>query len=149
MRPILVPGLQLAESNFKPWNAQLPKDSSTLMQQLELHIDHIREGRSPKRYSPMKSCSRCGFPLTTLVETLTLAGKQVYSVAGGALLICLEPELTMEVIRAMAAQKPKRVVCLDAGFAGNDQLQGQLRCRSSKTQGRSQFQDGVDKELLK
>ena len=56
------------------------------------------------------------------METLTLADKQVFSVAGGALLICLELELTMEVIRAMAALKPERVVCLDAGFAGNDQL---------------------------
>jgi len=46
----------------------------------------------------------------------------VYSVAGGALLICLEKELTLEVIRLMAAQKPERVVCLDAGFAGDDAL---------------------------
>jgi len=65
---------------------------------------------------------KSGFSLTTPVESITLAGKKVFSVAGGELLICLEPDLTMEVIRAMAAQKPDRVVCLDAGFAGNDQL---------------------------
>jgi adenine-specific DNA-methyltransferase len=34
----------------------------------------------------------------------------------------LERDLTLEVIRAMADQKPERVVCLDVGFAGNDQL---------------------------
>jgi adenine-specific DNA-methyltransferase len=28
----------------------------------------------------------------------------------------------MELIRGIAELKPERVVCLDAGFAGNDQL---------------------------
>jgi adenine-specific DNA-methyltransferase len=51
-----------------------------------------------------------------------MAGKIVHAVAGGALFICLERELTLEVIRAMAAGRPERVVCLDEGFAGNDQL---------------------------
>ena len=38
------------------------------------------------------------------------------------MLICLEKELTLEVIRAMAERKPQRVICLDLGFVGNDQL---------------------------
>ena len=42
--------------------------------------------------------------------------------AEGALFICLERELTLEFIRAMAERKPERVVCLDEGFTGNDQL---------------------------
>lgn len=42
--------------------------------------------------------------------------------SNGALLVCLERELTLKLIRAMAERKPERVVCLDAGFAGNDQL---------------------------
>jgi adenine-specific DNA-methyltransferase len=112
---------KLAQSNFKPWNAQIPPDAVALTQQLELHIEHVREGRNPDDIL-YEILLKSGFPLTTPVETLTLEGKQVFSVAGGALLVCLEPELTMEVIRAMAAKKPERVVCLDAGFAGNDQL---------------------------
>jgi adenine-specific DNA-methyltransferase len=51
-----------------------------------------------------------------------MAGKTVYAVAGGALFISLERELTLDVIRAMAGSRPERVVCLDEGFAGNDQL---------------------------
>lgn len=47
---------------------------------------------------------------------------KVYSVADGALFICLERQLTLELIRAMADKQPERVVCLDEGFAGNDQL---------------------------
>jgi adenine-specific DNA-methyltransferase len=45
-----------------------------------------------------------------------------HSVAGGVLLVCLDQDLTLEAIRGMAERKPERVVCLDAGFAGNDQL---------------------------
>jgi adenine-specific DNA-methyltransferase len=128
---------KLAQSNFKPWNAQLRQDAAALEQQLELHIEHIREERRPDDIL-YEILLKSGFPLTLHVETLILEGKQVYSVAGGALLICLEPKLTMEVIRAMAAQKPERVVCLDAGFAGNDQLKANA-VQIFKTQGIPSF----------
>lgn len=112
---------KLAESNFKLWNAEAPKDAEGLAKQLELHVDHIREGRTPNDLL-YEILLKSGFPLTTPVETLTLAGKTVHSVSGSALLICLERELTLEMIRAMADKKPERVVCLDEGFASNDQL---------------------------
>jgi adenine-specific DNA-methyltransferase len=112
---------KLSPSNFKPWNADLPKDAAALEKQLELHIEHILDGRSQDDIL-CELLLKSGFPLTTPVESLTLAGKKVFSVAGGELLICLEPDLTMDVIRAMAALKPERVVCLDTGFASNDQL---------------------------
>jgi hypothetical protein len=50
--------------------------------------------------------------LTTTVEKVVLAGQAVFSIASGALLICLERALTLELIRAMADLKPERVVCL-------------------------------------
>jgi adenine-specific DNA-methyltransferase len=112
---------KLAESNFKPWDAEAPKDVRELERQLELHVDHIRDGCTANDLL-YEILLKSGFPLTTPVETLTLSGKTVYSVASGALFICLERALTLEVIRAMAEQKPERVVCLDEGFAGNDQL---------------------------
>jgi adenine-specific DNA-methyltransferase len=128
---------KLAESNFKPWNAQMTGKVDILAHQLDLHIEHIREDRSP--YDILyEILLKSGFPLTTPVEKQILEGKQVFSVAGGALLICLESELTMEVIRAMAAQKPERVVCLDAGFAGNDQLKANA-VQIFKTQGIPSF----------
>lgn len=112
---------KLAESNFKGWEASIPKDSTALAQQLELHIDHIREGRTSDDIL-YEILLKSGFPLTTPVENIELEGKTVYSVAGGGMLICLEKELTLEVIRAMAERKPQRVICLDLGFVGNDQL---------------------------
>jgi adenine-specific DNA-methyltransferase len=112
---------KLAESNFKPWHADVPHDTAALEQQLELHVDHLRVGRTAQDLL-YEILLKSGFPLTTLVEQLTLAGKTVYSAAGDALFICLERQLTLDLIRAMAEHRPERVVCLDNGFAGNDQL---------------------------
>jgi adenine-specific DNA-methyltransferase len=88
---------KLAESNFETWNANIsPGDVAALQQQLELHIDHIRESRTAEDIL-YKILLKSGFPLITLVEQLTLAGKTVYSVAGGALFICLERQLTLSL----------------------------------------------------
>ncbi len=112
---------KLAESNLTTWDADKPKDAEALAKQLELHVDHIRHGRSSDDLL-YEILLKDGFALTTPVEKPVVAGKQLYSASGGALLVCLERALTLELIRAMAERKPERVVCLDAGFAGNDQL---------------------------
>jgi adenine-specific DNA-methyltransferase len=112
---------KLGESNFKSWDAQIPQDAQTLVKQLELHIEHIRPGRMDEDIL-YEVLLKSAFPLTTPVAKIELEGKSVYSVADGGMLICLEKELTLELIRAMAEMKPQRVVCLDLGFAGNDQL---------------------------
>jgi adenine-specific DNA-methyltransferase len=112
---------KLAESNFTPWNAEVPHNAPALEQQLELHVDHLCEGRTTEDLL-YEILLKSGFPLTTPVEALQLAGKTVHSVANGALFLCLDRELTLEVIRAMAERRPERVVCLDEGFAGNDPL---------------------------
>ena len=128
---------KLAESNFKPWNADVPHDAPALEKQLDLHVDHIRDNRTADDLLH-EILLKSGFPLTTLVEALKLASKTVYSVAGGALFICLEGALTLELIRAMAEKKPERVVCLDEGFAGNDQLKANA-VQIFKTKGITSF----------
>lgn len=129
---------KLTESNFKTWNANVPTgDVAALEQQLELHIDHIRDGRTAEDIL-YEILLKSGFPLTTPVEQLSVAGKTVYSAAGGALFTCLERELTLDLIRAMAEHKPERVVCLDDGFAGNDQLKANA-VQIFKTKGVTSF----------
>ena len=128
---------KLAESNFKPWNADTPKDAEALARQIELHIDHVREGRRADDLL-YEILLKSGFPLATPVEALTLGGKKVHSVANGALFICLERKLTLELIRAMAEKKPERVVCLDEGFTGNDQLKANA-LQTFKTKGVTSF----------
>lgn len=128
---------KLAESNFTPWDAEAPKDAESLSQLLDLHVEHIREGRTAEDLL-YEILLKSGFPLTTPVETVTLANRTVHSVADGALLICLDGALTLELIRAMADRKPERVVCLDAGFAGNDQLKANA-VQIFKTRGVTSF----------
>lgn len=72
----------------------------------------------PRKISFMKA----GFMLTEKVEARKLAGKTIYSVADGALLICLENEITRALIDAVAEAEHKQFICLDRGFQGNDQL---------------------------
>jgi adenine-specific DNA-methyltransferase len=128
---------KLTESNFTGWDANLAHDRDALEKQLELHVDHIREERTGDDIL-YELLIKSGFPLITPVERKTLAGKTVHSVAGGALVICLERSLTLELIRAIAEMKPERVVCLDEGFAGNDQLKANA-VQTFKTKGITSF----------
>src|SRR4029077_12733853 len=64
------PVFKLTESNFKTWNANVPTgDVSALQQQLELHIDHIRDGRTAEDIL-YEVLLKSGFPLTTPVEVI-------------------------------------------------------------------------------
>jgi len=110
---------KLDKSNFKIWDGNV--EEKPVHEQLELAIDHI-DPNSKEEDILYEILLKSGFELTTPVETLPLEDKKVYSVAEGALLICLEMNLTTELIRAIAKMEPQRVVCLDSGFEGNDQL---------------------------
>ena len=113
---------KLDKSNFKIWDsAQISSDKTSLEKQLELHIDHI-DYTASQDYILYEILLKAGFGLTTKIEKINLAGKAVYSIEGGTILICLEKELTKELIKAMAEKQPSRVICLDRGFANNDQL---------------------------
>jgi len=128
----------LAESNFKEWDAQASQDAAGLGKQLAMHLDHVRSDRSDLDIL-FELLLKSGFSLTTPVETLSLGDKPVYSIGGGVFLICLDRKLTLNVIRAMADLKPSRVVCLDEGFAGNDQLKVNA-VETFKTKGVAKFQ---------
>jgi adenine-specific DNA-methyltransferase len=86
-----------------------------------MHVDHVRDGRSAEDIL-YEILLKSGYPLTTPVGTTQVEGKTVFNVADGLLLVCLDGELSLELIRAIAEERPERVVCLDEGFTGNDQL---------------------------
>lgn len=129
---------KLQSSNFKAWSAEHPKDEADLAKQLTLHVDHLVEGRSQEDLL-YELLLKSGFPLDTQIEKVTLADKTVFSIADGMMLVCLEHELTLDVLRAMADKIPERVVCLDAGFANNDQLKTNA-VQTMKAKGVTKFQ---------
>ena len=112
---------KLEPSNFKLWNDQVAKDKDAIKNQLEMFVEHINP-KSSQADILYELLLKSGFPLTTKIEQLSMTDKAVFSIDEGAMLICLDKDLTPEVIKAMAEKKPVRVVCLDEGFHGNDQL---------------------------
>lgn len=112
---------KLEPSNFKLWNDQVAKEKDAIKNQLEMFVEHINP-KSSQEDILYELLLKSGFHLTTKIEQLNIVDKTVFSIDEGAMLICLEKDLTPEVIKAMADKKPVRVICLDEGFHGNDQL---------------------------
>ena len=114
--------LKLDRSNFKPWDGSNPTATAAeLAQQLELHIDHISPTATQEDIL-YELLLKAGFMPTEKIEKRQIADKTVYAISDGALLICLEEEITRELIDAIAAAEPLQFLCLDKGFNGNDQL---------------------------
>jgi len=111
---------KLTTSNFKPWQGDSEAIGS-VQEQLDAFTDNILADRTADDLFT-EILLKAGFELTTPTKRLTLAGKEVFSVAEGALLVCLDRRLTLEVIEAMIDLKPSQIICLDAGFQNNDQL---------------------------
>ena len=114
--------LKLDRSNFKPWDGSNPTATAAeLAQQLELHIDHINPTATQEDIL-YELLLKAGFMPTEKIEKRQIADKTVYAISDGALLICLEDEVTRDLIDAVAAAEPLQFLCLDKAFNGNDQL---------------------------
>jgi len=114
--------LKLDKSNFKQWQKLEPSTTPEIIaKQLELHIEHIDNKSTPEDLL-YEILLKAGFTLTEKIETKTIAGKNVFSIAEGALLLCLESEVTKELIDAVAEAEPMQFISLDSAFHGNDQL---------------------------
>ena len=110
----------LTRSNFRIWDLDAER-TGELVAQLEMHVDHIDQASAPEDIL-YELLLKAGFELQTKVEKQTLVGKDVFAIADGALLICLNKEITPELIDALVDADPLQVICLDEGFKGNDQL---------------------------
>lgn len=129
----------LEPSCFKQWNpgGQGETDQS-LLDRIEAHSSNLSASDSAEDIL-FELLLKDGFPLAVGVERRSVAGAEVVSVADGALIICLSKDLTQEVVDGIAGLEPSRVICLDAGFKGNDQLKANAvqtfksRARSRET----------------
>lgn len=110
---------KLDRSNFKIWDGDVEK--KPIEEQLQLNIHRI-DPNSSEEDLLYEILLKSGFQPTVPVTKISLAGKTVFSVAEDALLICIEKDLTKEIIKAVAEKQPIRAVFLDDGFKGNDQL---------------------------
>lgn len=110
----------LSRSNFRLWDGDALTEFN-ISQQIDMHVDHLAVASTAEDVL-YELLLKAGFSLTTEVKMVEMAGRNVFSIENGALLICLEREITTELIDALAEANPLQVICLDEGFKGNDQL---------------------------
>lgn len=112
---------KLEQSNFKIWDAQNSNDVSSLQKQLEMQVDNLKEN-SQQENILFEILLKAGFKLSEKIEVKSIAGKRVFSISDGALLVYLEDEITKEVLGEIYKLEPIQFICLDSTFNGNDQL---------------------------
>ncbi|MEO8149057.1 MAG: site-specific DNA-methyltransferase [Bacteroidia bacterium] len=112
---------KLSPSNFNVWDTNVKHEDEEITKQLQLNIHNLSE-QALEEAILFELLLKSGFELTIPVQQLVLADKKVYSIANDAMLICLDKKLNKEVLKAIADRQPSRVICLDAGFNGSDEL---------------------------
>ena len=114
---------KLSKSCFREWDDRTDTTQEALIKQIQEQIDYIDPDASTEDIL-YELLLKDGFSLTTPIETLDIDGKTIYSIENGALLICLEKQLTENFMDELANLEPtpSRIICLDAGFQGNDEL---------------------------
>ena len=108
---------KLDSSNLKKWNPDYENVEASLLDSIENYV----EGRSELDvvYEIML---KYGIDLTLPIEEFKIGGKKIYSIGYGALIICLDQDITTdvanEIIRLKDKLKPEviRVVFKDNGF---------------------------------
>ncbi|MBP7074626.1 MAG: site-specific DNA-methyltransferase [Rhabdochlamydiaceae bacterium] len=130
--------LKLDKSNFNVWEPTQQITVDELVLKLEGHIPHI-DPKASQEDILYELLLKSGYLPTEKVEKQEFAGKTVYSIGDGVLMICLESEITRELIEAVAATDPERFICLDHAFKGNDQLKANaMHAFSSRGSGGNQ-----------
>jgi len=108
---------RLASSNFRIWKPA----ADDVEDQLELSVDHLAKGATETSMLS-ELLLKAGYPLASSVTSVEFAGIRGYSVAEGALLVCLSQDLSIDAFEAMAELAPAMIVVLDAAFGGSDEL---------------------------
>jgi len=80
---------RLYSTNIREWEP----DEECLEASLELNIDSLKTDRTEKDIL-YELFLKLGFDLCTPIEVRRISGKQVYSVDGGMLFVCLESRVT-------------------------------------------------------
>jgi adenine-specific DNA-methyltransferase len=111
---------RLQSSNFTIWDAEAGH-ADRVEEQLEMNVEHVAEGATEVSMLT-ELLLKAGFPLTADVDEVQFAGVDGFSVANGALVVCLADALTIEAFEAMVELDPAMILVLDKGFGGSDEL---------------------------
>ena len=96
---------KLDSSNIKEWDSDFDNLEANLLDS----IDNIKSDRTSEDIL-YEILLKYGLDLTLHVEEKTIAGKTVYNIGFGALVVCLDDEITIEVVEAIAEFIKEQVV---------------------------------------
>jgi adenine-specific DNA-methyltransferase len=108
---------KLDASNIKPWDT----DFDNLENALFDAVDNIKSDRSEADVL-YELLLKYGLDLAVPIEERLVAGKTVYIIGAGALIVCLVKDVSLEIVEGIATLKEElqpevmRVVFKDAGF---------------------------------
>lgn len=108
---------KLDSTNIKPWEI----DADNLQSSLEDYVSNIKDGRSEEDVL-YEILIKYGLDLTLPIEERVIQGRKVFVIGYGALVICLDDDITLESVEGIAKLKDElqpevmRIVFKDNGF---------------------------------
>ncbi len=86
--------------------------------QLMMNVDNVKADRIPEDLL-IQTMLDLGILISSQIEETEIAGKKVFSVAGGYMIACFDTEITEETVTAIAKMKPHYAVFRDASYASD------------------------------
>lgn len=114
--------LKLSDSNFKQWQQITGKDKQALEEQMKLFVDPVAKNATTENMVYellLKSGKDVNSTISHVSTSSTPEG--FYAINETELILVLE-KANQEIIDAVIASKPQKVIALDKLFKGNDQL---------------------------
>lgn len=108
--------LVLSDSNFKQWKQIEGKDAKALAEQMKLFVDPVAEHATIENMV-YELLLKSGKDLNSRIEK-----KDGYFLINGNEMALILEKVSQEIIDAVIAKKPVKVIALDKLFKGNDQL---------------------------
>lgn len=96
---------KLDSSNIKEWDSDFDNLEANLLDS----VDNIKADRSSEDLL-YEILLKYGLDLTLPIEEIKLQGKTIYNIGFGALIVCLDDEITVEVVEAIAELIKEQVV---------------------------------------
>ena len=114
---------KLDTTNIKEWDDTI-QDTEEIKQMTMALDNPIKDGRSQEDVI-YEILLKYGVDLTMPIEEIEIMGSKVYSVGFGYLMICLEEDISLDLIEAIGEQKPNRVVLYDNGLDNESKTNGE------------------------
>ena len=105
---------KLDSSNIKLWNGE-NLDINNANEYFYEHMDPIVEGRTEDDLL-YEILLKEGMMLSSPIEEKVINNKKIYSIGMGYMIVCLNEEIDMDLVREIGKLNPETVIFRDSGF---------------------------------